>query len=67
MTLANDAGAESLVVLTKADKVVWSKRRERVESIALGLGMSPDEVLVTSSLKREGQEALREAVLAFVP
>ena len=56
-----------LTVLTKADKVVWSKRRARVESIALGLGLSPDEVLVTSSLKREGQEALRDAVLAFVP
>jgi len=56
-----------LTVLTKADKIVFSKRRERVESIALGLGMNPDDVLVTSSLKREGQEALRDAVLAFVP
>lgn len=55
-----------LPVLTKADKIVRSRRAERVAAIAEVLGRGPDELVVTSARTREGQEALREAVLAFV-
>ena len=55
-----------LPVLTKADKLGRSKRNEQIRSIAKQLDMPADEMLVTSSQTGEGQEALREAVLAFV-
>ena len=56
-----------LPVLTKADKIGRGKREERVASIAGVLDLAPDQVLVTSAHTREGQEGLRDAVLAFVP
>jgi GTP-binding protein len=55
-----------LPVLTKADKLVRSKRAPRAEVIANALGMEAHNVLVTSARTREGQEELRNAVLAFV-
>jgi len=55
-----------LPVLTKADQVTRSRREGRVATIAQVLGCAPDEVVVTSARTREGQEALREAVLAFL-
>lgn len=55
-----------LPVLTKSDKIVKSHRAERVESIAKKLALPPADMVVTSALKREGQEALRDAVLAFI-
>jgi GTP-binding protein len=55
-----------LPVLTKADKVVRSRRAGRAAAIADILGREPADLVVTSARTREGQEALREAVLAFV-
>lgn len=55
-----------LSVLTKADQISRGRREERVAAIARVLGCAPDEVVVTSARTREGQEALREAVLAFL-
>ena len=53
-------------VLTKGDKIGRSKREQRVASIAGVLNVAPEDLLVTSAHTREGQEALRDAVLAFV-
>jgi GTP-binding protein len=55
-----------LPVLTKADQVTRGRREDRVAAIARALGCAPDELVVTSARSREGQEALREAVLAFL-
>jgi len=55
-----------LPVLTKADKIGRARRAERVAAIAAVLGRAPADLVVTSAHTREGQEALREAVLAFV-
>ncbi len=52
-------------VLTKGDKIGRTYRADRIESIANKLGLVRDTMLVTSALTREGQEELREAVLAF--
>jgi len=56
----------ALPVLTKADKIGRTRRDERVAAIAAVLGREPADLVVTSARTREGQEALREAVLAFV-
>ena len=55
-----------LPVLTKADKLARSKRAPRAVVIARELGMPAGDVLVTSARTRDGQEELREAVLAFL-
>ena len=55
-----------LPVLTKADKIGRSKRDACVAAIARALDADPGSLLVTSAHTREGQEALRDAVLAFV-
>jgi GTP-binding protein len=55
-----------LAVATKADKVARTRRRERVAALAASLGCVPEDIVVTSARTREGQEVLRDAVLAFV-
>ncbi len=55
-----------LPVLTKADQVGRGRRPDRVAAIARALGCAPDDIVVTSARTRDGQEALREAVLAFL-
>jgi GTP-binding protein len=55
-----------LPVLTKADKIGRTQRAGRVAAIAAVLGREPADLVVTSARTREGQEALREAVLAVV-
>ena len=55
-----------LPVLTKADKIGKSHRAARAGSIAKKVGLPPDDFVVTSSLSREGQETLRDVVLAFL-
>jgi GTP-binding protein len=55
-----------LAVATKADKIPRSRRRERVAALAESLGCVPDDLVVTSARTLEGQEVLRDAVLAFV-
>lgn len=55
-----------LPVLTKADQVSRGRRDAHAAAIATVLGCAPEDLLVTSARTREGQEALREAVLAFL-
>lgn len=55
-----------LPVLTKADKIGKNRRDERIASIAKKLALPPDDMVATSSLTKEGQETLRDAVLAFL-
>ena len=55
-----------LPVATKADHVPRGARAPRVAAIAAALGLAPEDVVVTSARTREGQEALRDAVLAFL-
>lgn len=55
-----------LPVLTKGDKIGRSQWPVRAEAIAGALRLPKDGMLVTSALTRDGQEALREAVLAFL-
>jgi len=57
---------EELPVLTKADQVPRGRRAARATAIALAIGLAPDDMVVTSARSREGQEELREAVLAFL-
>jgi len=52
-------------ILTKGDKINRGERTMRMTSIAKKLALKDDKMLVTSALTREGQEELREAVLAF--
>ena len=54
-----------LPVATKADKVARAQRPARLAAIAGALALAPSDVVVTSARTREGQEALREAVLAI--
>ena len=56
----------ALPVLTKADQVPRGRRAARATAIALAIGLAPDDMVVTSARSREGQEELREAVLAFL-
>jgi GTP-binding protein len=55
-----------LPVLTKADKVPRGRRAARAASIAEALGVAAEGLLLTSARTREGQEELRDAVLALV-
>jgi GTP-binding protein len=55
-----------LIVLTKSDQVARTSRAGRLEAIARRLGVADPPFLVTSARTREGQEALRESVLAFL-
>jgi len=55
-----------LPVLTKADKLGRSERVKAVARLADALGFAPDALVVTSARTGEGQEELREAVLAFL-
>ncbi len=62
------AGARrpALPVLTKADQVPGSRRAARVTAIGEALGLPDDAFVQTSARTGEGQEALRDAVLALV-
>ena len=55
-----------LPVATKADQVPRGSRGPRVAALAAALGLAAGDVVVTSARTREGQEALRDAVLAFL-
>ena len=56
----------TLPVLTKADKIGKGARSDRAESIAAKLGLKAEAMVITSSLKKEGQETLRDAVFALL-
>ena len=55
-----------LLVATKADHVARAARGPRAAAIAEALGLAPGDIVMTSARTREGQEDLRDAVLAFL-
>ena len=56
----------ALLVATKADHVARAARGPRAAAIAEVLGLAPGDIVMTSARTREGQEDLRDAVLAFL-
>lgn len=55
-------GRPVVAALTKSDKVKRSHRVNRVQALRTALGLSEDQVVVTSAKTREGIGDLREAV-----
>lgn len=55
-------GTPTLVVLTKVDKLTWSRRSRDIPAMVDRLGMDPDQVLPFSSKTGEGREELLAAV-----
>jgi GTP-binding protein EngB required for normal cell division len=53
-------------VLTKADKLVRSARRERARAIARALELPDDQVQLTSSRTGDGITDLSASILALV-
>ena len=53
-----------LVALTKGDKLNKSQRERRVALIQDALGLPLDQIILTSSVTKEGIETLRETILA---
>lgn len=56
----------SLFVLTKADKLTRSERRERVRSAREELGVPDDQLLLTSAKTGEGRDDLLRSVAALL-
>ena len=61
-----ESGRPVLAVLTKADKLVRSARRERARAIARALELPDDQVQLTSSRTGDGITDLRASILALV-
>ena len=61
-----ESGRPVLAVLTKADKLGRSARRERVQAIARALELPDDQVQVTSSRTGDGITDLGASILALV-
>lgn len=61
-----DAGRGLIPTVTKADKVVRGRRAERLRTIGAGLGLGPEQFLVTSSRTGEGRRELWERVSEWV-
>lgn len=64
--LLSERRVPALVVLTKVDQVPRAKRPARMAAVAGVLGMADPPFVLTSARTREGQEALRDAVLAVL-
>jgi len=60
------SGRPVLVALTKADKLSRSARAERTGALALALGLSADQIQLTSSTSRLGIAELAESIVAAV-
>ena len=56
--LVRNTGIPVKVVATKADKVVRSRLTQHLKVIAQGLGLAPEELLVTSSQGKSGVDLL---------
>ena len=61
-----ESGRPVLAVLTKADKLGRSARRERAGAIARALALPDDQIQVTSSRSGEGIDDLGASILALV-
>lgn len=55
-----------LVAITKADKMGRGSRPQRVRTILEKVGVGEDQCVVTSAVKREGLEELREVIQELV-
>ncbi|MEO6068706.1 MAG: GTPase [Gemmatimonadota bacterium] len=64
--LLGERGLPVLAVLTKADKLGIQVRRTQTKSIAQALGLTEDQVEVTSSKSGDGMAELRDTVEAAV-
>jgi len=62
--LLSQSGRGVLPVLTKADKIVQSKRASTVASRARELGVAPDEVQLVSARTGHGVTDLAESLIA---
>jgi GTP-binding protein len=59
-------GVPTLVVLTKVDKLTWSRRSRDIPAMVEKLGLDPDQVLPFSSKTGEGREELLTAIEALL-
>jgi len=55
-------GTPTLVVLTKVDKLTWSRRSRDIPAMVEKLGLDPDQVLPFSSKTGEGRDELLAAL-----
>jgi GTP-binding protein len=55
-------GTPTLVVLTKVDKLTWSRRSRDIPAMVEKLGLDPDQVLPFSSKTGEGRDDLLTAI-----
>lgn len=60
------SGRPVLAVLTKADKLTRGERTRAREQRARELGLSAEELLITSATTKQGIEELRDSILAAV-
>ena len=61
-----ESGRPVLAALTKGDKLGRAAGRARARQLAAALGLSPDQVQLTSSKSREGIAELGQSILASV-
>lgn len=66
LMLLAEIGVPTLFVATKVDKLRPKERAERLATLALAIGIAPEELIPWSSETGEGRDALGEAVAALV-
>ena len=59
-------GTPTLVVATKVDKLVKSKRAERLAELCEEAGVEPEQVIPFSAMTNEGRDELAEAIVGLV-
>lgn len=64
--LLADIGLPTLVCVTKVDKLSKGAAAKQVASLALRLGLDPEQVLSFSSVTGAGRDELAEAVMSLV-
>ena len=57
---------DSILVITKADKLSKNKQAKQVTTIVRTLGVSKDEVILFSAKTRLGRDAVWDAILALI-
>ena len=62
--LLGERGLPVLAVLTKADKLGKNVVKTQTQSIARSLGLTPEQVEVTSSKSGDGIATLRDSIAA---
>lgn len=62
----SELGTPTLVVLTKVDKLTWSRRSRDIPAMVEKLGLDPEQVLAFSSKTGEGRDELLAAVNALL-